>query len=88
MAHKEGEGYSVDPITREDLDKHTADIKEHLDLKLAPIVKDQAKAEKVLHGTSGRNGVVGDQKTMQTNLKVVYGLLVFVSAGLVKIIFF
>ncbi len=75
MAQQE-EGYSVDPVTRTDLDnaleKQSADIKEYLNLKIEPIEKDVDGHARTLYGKNGNNGISGTV----TILKWGYGLLV------------
>lgn len=91
MAHNDGR-YEVDPVTRKDLDvaleKQCDDIKEHINLLVSPIIKEQAEVRVVLTGASRLNGLVGKTKTLVTNLKIIYGLLVFISAVLIKKYFF
>ena len=71
--------------TKEDLAKHTKDIKEPIDLKLAPIIKEQAEVQMILTGVSKLNGLVGHVKTLSTNLKIIYTLLAVVTGLMVKL---
>lgn len=91
MAQDEGR-YEVDPITRKDLDEALGtqcdNIKEHIQLLVAPIVKEQEEVRVVLTGASRMNGLVGKVKTLVTNLKIIYGLLIFVAAVVTKEYFF
>ena len=86
----------MDPITRHDLDealdRHTATIKEHIghikmeiDLKMDPIIKEQEEVRLILTGPSKLNGLIGRMKTLSTNLKVIYVLLVVVAGFLIKL---
>ena len=81
-------GYEVDPVTRKDLDtaleKQCDNINEHIDLLMAPIVKEQTEVRVTLTGASRMNGLVGKVKTLITNLKVIYILLAFIAAGIFK----
>jgi len=81
---REGE-YSVDPITRKDLDealeKTTKDIKEFIHLLIAPMLAEQKAHRTILTGQTGMNGLVGKLKTLDSRTKVIYGLLAFVSAA-------
>jgi len=74
VAHEDG-GYSVDPITREDLDKalekQSDDIKEYLGLKIDPIEEKLKGHSTTLYGKSGSNGLSGTV----TVLKWGYGVL-------------
>lgn len=76
MAHNEGEGRNVDPITRDDLDKalnkQSKDIKGYLDLKVEPMGKEIDGHSRTLYGKSGSDGLSGTV----TVLKWGYGLLV------------
>lgn len=76
----------MDYVTKTDLKESTDDIKKHLDLVIKPIEKEQTEVRTILTGPSRRNGLVGDQKTMQTKIIVIYGLLLFVGFGLAKIL--
>lgn len=96
MVPNKDKGYSVDPITRDDLDKAvdrcSDDIKEHINLLISPIIDTQNKVEIILRGKTGMNGLVGTVKTLATNLKVIYGMLAFlataVCGAVVKKVFF
>lgn len=85
-----------DFATKQDLKDCSAEIKEHIELIVKPIVDQQIKHEKILHGISGMNGLVGDQKILKNEqksnrentsfkLKIIYALLVFIAAAIVKI---
>jgi len=69
----------VDYITKEDLKDHTADIKEHINLKLDPINKTLDGHQKTLYGKTGSNGLAGSV----TVLKWGYGLLTLGIASLI-----
>jgi len=90
------EANPVDHITRKDLDevldRHTASIKEHIghikkeiDLKMDPIIKEQAEVRLILTGPSKLNGLIGRMKTLSTNLKIIYVLLAVVGGFLAKL---
>jgi len=81
-------GGMMDNPTKQDLKDLSDNIKEHINLLIAPIIKEQESMATILIGKTKINGLVGTQKTMKIELKVVYGLLIFVGAGLVKLIFF
>lgn len=74
--------------TKQDLKDLSIDIKEHINLLIAPIIKEQADMATILIGKTKINGLVGTQKAMTFKINVIYGLLVFVGGGLVKLIFF
>jgi len=82
----------MDHPTKQDLKDLSADIEKHINLLIAPILADQEDMKTILIGASRRNGLVGDQKTVKTQIKVIYGMLVFVSTMIigtaVKLIFF
>jgi len=88
MPEKPGGEMMADYITKDDLNKATDDIKEHIATCLKPIIKNQEDHETILTGRSKMNGLVGGFRNLQTKIKVVYGLFLFIAAGLVKIIFF
>ncbi len=79
----------MDHITHKDLDealdRQATCIKEHISLLIKPIVKEQAEVKMILTGASKLNGLVGRIKTISTNLKVIYSLLVLVAGFLVKL---
>jgi len=85
MNNSNKEDHPVDYIDKDDLKDHTAAIKEHISLLIAPIIKEQAEVKIILTGASKVNGLVGRIKTLSTNLKVIYGLLAAVTCFLVKI---
>jgi len=85
--------------TKRDFKQLSSDIKEHINLLIAPIIKEQEDMATILIGKTKINGVVGEQKEMKTNIAViktrmmvVYGLLGFVSVVIVgtavKLVFF
>lgn len=78
------EGNTVDPVTKEDLDKaldrHLDRVKEILE----PIKKEQDEHKTILIGASRVNGLVGKVKTLGVNLKVIYGLLAFLGGVMFK----
>jgi len=78
----------TDYINKQDLKDSTQEIKEYIADCLKPINKTQSDHEIILTGPSKRNGLIGDLRTIQTKIKVIYGLLVFIGAGLTKLIFF
>lgn len=92
MSENPGGDMMPDYVTNEDLKASAADIKadikEHINLLIKPIIKDVNEHEIILTGPSKMNGLVGGLRNVQTKLKVVYTLLVFIAAGFVKLIFF
>ena len=88
MSESPGGEMMPDYVTKLDLKESTKDIKKHIDLLMKPVIKDLGDHELILTGPSKINGMVGAVRGVQTKIKVVYGLMVFVGAGLVKIIFF
>ena len=63
-------------ITRYDLEQAVRDIKEHVNLKVAPIKQDVEDHEVILRGPSKKNGLVGDVnniKTTHTHVKWAIG---------------
>jgi len=81
-------GIPMDYVTKEDLNAFSADIKEHISLIVKPIIDEQEEMKTVLSGPSRRNGLIGDSKTMKTELKIIYGLLMIVVGSLIKLAFF
>ena len=53
-------------ITSQELAQAVSDIKEHVDLKMKPVVEDVADHDTILRGQSKKNGLVGDVNTMKT----------------------
>lgn len=80
-------GIPMDYVTKEDLKDHTTDIKEHISLLINPITKEQTETKTILSGHSGINGLVGRMKSIGTNLKMIYGLLLLVFGFLTKLFF-
>ena len=58
-------------ITSRELAKAVEDIKEHVDLKVRPIVKDVLDHDTILRGASKKNGLVGDVNSIKTTHKHV-----------------
>jgi len=58
-------------VTKEDIENLKADIKEHIDLRLEPIVTDVNGHKITLYGKDGRNGVVKDVNDMKGGFKMV-----------------
>lgn len=77
----------MDYVNKEDLKDHTKDIKEHISLLINPIIKEQDETKIILNGRSGINGLVGRMKSIGTNLKMIYGLLLLVFGFLTKLFF-
>ncbi len=88
MSEQSGGEMMPDYITKSDLKESTDDIKEYIADCLKPVNKIQSDHEIILTGPSKRNGLVGDLRSIQTKMKVIYSLLVFIGAGFVKTIFF
>lgn len=61
-------------ITRADIDRMETNIKDHIDLKLAPITKDIDGHELTLYGRGGRAGLVGDVNEIKTSGKWIKGI--------------
>lgn len=57
-------------------DKQSKDIKEYMTLLIAPIIKEQAEVKTILVGTSKINGLVGGVRTLSTQVKLIYVVLV------------
>jgi len=78
--------------TKEDLKDLSKEIKDHITLLIDPMKKDINDVEIVLLGKSRVNGVAGNQKTMKTQINIIYGLLTFTSAAIagtcIKLIWF
>jgi len=75
----------MDYVTKEDLKDHATDIKEHISLLINPIIKEQKETKTILTGTTGINGLVGRIKSIGTNLKMIYTLLLIVVGFLVRL---
>lgn len=72
-------------VTKEDLEHLSKEIKDHILLLITPIKKDVENLETVLLGKSRLNGVAGTVKGLCTKTNVVYILLAFIAAAIVKI---
>jgi len=83
------EGYTVDPITRKDLDealeKHQASIEKLFDAKLAPIVKTLEAHQKTLYGRTGSNGVAGSVKVLKWGYALLAGVMIFFAKSFFKL---
>ena len=78
--------------TKEDLDHLSKEIKDHNQLIINPIKEDIGEIKIKLNGASGLNGLIGDMKKfdkrqaiLELQLKIVYGLLVFVSTSIIGV---
>jgi hypothetical protein len=57
------------------LDKQAQVIKEHLDLRLAPLIKDVNGHQKTLYGENGQGGLSADVAKIQTTGGILKWLL-------------
>jgi len=58
-------------ITKTDLIELKDDIKDHIDMKIQPIIEDIKGHDKVLFGKDGRNGVVGDVNNIKASGRTI-----------------
>jgi len=78
----------MDYITKDDLKHQTKEIEKHINLLIAPIIKNQEDMETILIGESKINGVVGRLKNTIINLRIIYIFLTATIGLLVKLLFF
>jgi len=78
----------MDYVTKDDLKHQTKEIEKHINLLIAPIVKNQEDMETILIGESKINGVVGRLKNTIINLRIIYIFLTATIGLLVKLVFF
>jgi len=57
------------------LDRHTQQVKTHIDDRLAPLIKVAESHGKTLYGMDGRNGIVGDVSDLRTTGRILKWLL-------------
>jgi len=83
------EGYTVDPITRHDLDealdRHTALIKEHISLKMQPVNKNLDTLNKTVYGRMGSNGLAGSVKVLKWGYALLAGIMLFFAKEFFKL---
>jgi len=74
-------------ITRADLEKQTVSIKEYIDLKMAPVVKDVGGHSRILYGVNGNNGLSGSVKVLKWGYALLAGVMLFLAEELLKLYF-